>query len=175
MRSVLLTAVLLPLVSFGSPPDVPDPSDAKVATQKKAKLTAGERRERVKTKLVKKTRLRHTLRIAEVLDLSEKDALRLSETLSRFDGRRAELIDRMMSAGLTIRSAARGEADSYGELDRATAQFVEAKAALVELDRQMLEAVATEFQLSPQQKARVALTFGPGEGKKLHGARPHLR
>lgn len=175
MRSVLLAAVILPLVSFASPPDVPRESDAKVKTKAGPKLSAADRRERAKTKLVKKTRLRHTLRIAEVLELSEEDALRLSETLSRFDGQRAQLIDQMMSAGMTLRSAARGEADSYGEIDRATRQFVEAKAGLVELDRQMLEAIATEFELSPREKARVALSFGPVEPREHRGARPHPR
>jgi hypothetical protein len=160
VRPLLLAAVLAPLVAWAVPQTPPEGPAGAGARGAEPKLTPEQRQERARAKLVKKTRLRRTLQIAEALELSDREAIRLSETLSRFDGQREALLERMMTAGMTLRRAARGDASAYGQIDQATSQFIDAKTALLNLDRQVLDTVAKEFQLTPDKKARLALSFG---------------
>lgn len=177
MRPLLLVAVLVPLVSFAAPADPAAAASRSERAGKDAKLSPEQRYERAREKVVRKTRLRRTLQVAEALELSDQDALRLSETLAKFDAQREALMEQMMNAGMTLRRAARGDTAAYGQIDQATQQFVDAKTGLLHLDRQALDVVARELKLGPDQKARLALSFGGahGEGFRLKKGRLHRR
>ncbi len=109
----------------------------------------------------KRMRLARTLGLAEVLDLDTAQALKLGDTLARFDERRKAARQQAMAATDVLRGAARGTAapkPTAAEVDGAIAKLLDARAQLQAVDREMLQAITRD--LSPEQKARAALFLG---------------
>ncbi len=169
MRPVLVAALVVPMFAFAAPNPAPPPgqpaADPAVRAQRQAEKRA---------KFVDKMRLRRVLEISEALDLSEAEALKMSETMARFDGQREALLQQMMESGQVLRRAAKGDSSAFGQVDAATGKWVEAKSAMLALDRQIYDALAQG--LSPDKRARLALAFGgAGREKGRLGARPGAR
>ncbi len=148
MRNALVALLLLPLVAVAEAPKKDAPPAAGPAQPDQARVE-------------KRMRLARTLGLAEVLDLDTAQALKLGETLARFDDRRKAARNQAMAATDLLRDAAQGNASprpTAADVDGAIVKLLDARAQLQAIDREMLQAITRD--LSPEQKARAALFLG---------------
>lgn len=140
MKKALVTLLLLPALALaeGAPKDKPagppgpDPA-----------------------RMLKRMQLARTVGLATVLDLDTEQALKLGQTMSRFDDRRKAIRDQARSARETLRTAATGGKASAADVDGAIAKLLDLRAQSQVLDKEMLQAVTQN--LTPQQKARAMM------------------
>ena len=133
-------------------------------------------------RMEKRMRLARTLGLAEALDLDAPQALKLGETISRFDERRVALHKQLRDAHDVLRRAAQGEKATAAEVDQAIQKALEARAQLQAVDRELIGVVTKD--LAPDKKARAVLflakfqrrfgghgpgMMGPGMGGPGHG------
>jgi len=107
---------------------------------------------------VKRMQLARTVGLATLLDLDTEQALKLGQTMSRFDDRRRAIREQARDAREALRTAATGGKASAAEVDGAVAKLLELRAQSQALDKEMLQAVTQN--LTPQQKARAVLFLG---------------
>jgi hypothetical protein len=175
MRKQLLGTMLaaaLPLAALaqGGPPAAQGPGQGSgAATAKDGPRFSPERME-------KRMRLARTLGLAEALDLDAPAALKLGETIGKFDERRVAAHKTMHDSREVLRRAAQGEKVSAAEVDQAIQKALDARAQLAAVDRDTVAAVTQG--LSPEKKARAVLFLGkfqrrfagmgPGMGPGMH-------
>lgn len=148
MRKTLIALMVLPVVALAQGP-------------KKSTAQAGDPGQPDPARAEKRMRLARTLGLAEVLDLDTAQALKLGDTLAKFDDRRKAARKQASDATDLLRGAARGTANpkpSSADVDGAIAKLLDSRAQLQALDREMLQAITKD--LSPEQKARAALFLG---------------
>jgi hypothetical protein len=121
-------------------------------------------------------RLARTLGLAEALDLDAPAALKLGETIGKFDDRRVAAHKTMRDAREVLRRAAQGEKVAAADVDQAIQRSLDARAQLTAIDKETVAAVTQG--LSPEKKARAVLflskfqrRFGAGMG---HGMGPGM-
>lgn len=141
MRKLLIAVVVLPAIAFAA---------------EGAREAAGPGPDPARAE--KRMRLARTLGLAEALDLDTEHALKLRDTLARFDDRRKALRQQAQDAREALRAAAQGGKAAAADVDGAIARLLDARAQTQALDKEMLQAVSQG--LSPQQKARAALFMG---------------
>jgi hypothetical protein len=126
-------------------------------------------------KMEKRMRLARTLGLAEALDLEPAAALKLGETIGKFDDRRVAAHKVMHEARDVLRRAAQGEKVAPADVDQAIQKALDARAQLTAIDRETVAAVTQG--LSPEKKARAVLFLanfhrrfpgGPGMGHGMH-------
>nr|WP_241758558.1 hypothetical protein [Pyxidicoccus parkwaysis] len=163
-RRAALALVLLPWVAVAQPPQGDKDRDARDV----------ERMERVE----KRQRLRQVLELSDALELDNAQALKMEETLRKFDERRRPLREQVRDAARILHAAARGDAASLPQVDAAAQRAFEARERIAALDREMYQALAKE--LPPEKRAKLALTLARSEGKeklskwKRNGVVPEL-
>lgn len=162
-RRVVLALALLPWVAVAQPGQGNKDKGAR----------DGERMERVE----KRQRLRQVLALSDALELDNAQALKMEETLRRFDERRRPLREQVRDAARLLYQASRGEAAALPQVDAAAQRAFEARERIATLDREMYQALAKE--LPPEKRAKLALTLARTEGKmrlkwKRHGGGPEL-
>jgi hypothetical protein len=125
---------------------------------------AGPRRD--PERMEKRMRLARTLGLAEALDLDAEQALKLGQTISKFDERRVAAHQQMRTAREVLRRAAQGEKVAPADVDQAIQRSLDARAQLQAVDRDTVAAVTKD--LTPEKKARAVLflskfqrRFGP--------------
>ncbi len=106
-------------------------------------------------RMEKRMRLARTLGLAEALDLDAPAALKLGETIGKFDDRRVAARKTMHDSREVLRRAAQGEKVSAAEVDGAIQKALDARAQLAAVDRETVTAVTQG--LSPEKKARAVL------------------
>ena len=106
-------------------------------------------------RMEKRMRLARTLGLAEALDLDAPQALKLGETISRFDERRVALHKQLRDAHDVLRRAAQGEKVQATDVDQAIQRGLDARAQLQAVDRETVAAVTQG--LTPEKKARAVL------------------
>lgn len=116
-------------------------------------------------------RLRKVLQISEALGLDDTQTLRLNETLSRYDARHRVLLLERIEARRTLAAAARKNPEALKRVEEAIRRLHDARAASLQLEREVFEAVARD--LPPEKKAMLLLSLGPSGHAALpgHGAR----
>lgn len=144
MRKTMLALMLLPVVALAqgnnkTPPQAggagPDPARAE-----------------------KRMRLARTLGLATALDLDTAQALKLGDTLAKFDDRRKAIHKQAADARDVLRNAATNDKAAAGDVDAAITRLLDARAQMQTIDKEMLQAITKD--LSPGQKARAALFLG---------------
>lgn len=143
----MMSVVLLPFLALAAPPDTDKNADRDAERQERS-----ERRER----------LRRVMGLADELDLDTQQALRLDETLRKFDERRKPLMEQVRESALTLMRAADGDASAQGQVDQASQKAFDARAQLAALDREMFQALSKD--LPSQKKARLALYLARSQG-----------
>jgi hypothetical protein len=127
-------------------------------------------------RMEKRMRLARTLGLAEALDLDAPQALKLGETIAKFDDRRLASHKQMRDAQDVLRRAAQGEKATAAEVDQAIQKALDARAQLQAVDRELIGVVTKD--LAPDKKARAVLFLakfqrrfgGPGMGRGMgHG------
>lgn len=126
----------------------------------------------------KRMRLARALGLAEALDLEPAAALKLGETIGKFDDRRLAAHRAMHDSRDVLRRAAQGEKVSAADVDQAIQKGLDARAQLQAIDRDTVQAVTQG--LTPEKKARAVLflsrfqqhfgpAMGPGMGRGMMG------
>jgi hypothetical protein len=174
MRKTLIALVLLPMAALAQGP----------AKDKAGPGPADGRRPDAE-QMEKRMRLARTLGLAEALDLDTAQALKLGDTLAKFDDKRKAARKQGMDAREVLRKAAQGDKTAAGDVDGAINRLLDSRAQLQATDKEMLAAITKD--LAPEQKARAALflgrfrerierhmmPFGPGgQGGMHHGMMP---
>jgi len=138
-------------------------------------------------KMEKRMRLARTLGLAAALDLDTAQALKLGDTLSKFDDRRQAVRKQAMEARQVLRSAAQPDSKATAaDVDGAISKLIDTRSQLLAIDKDLVAAMGKD--LTPQQKARAVLflarfrerierhlmLFGPG-GRGMDGRGPGMR
>jgi hypothetical protein len=129
-------------------------------------------------KMEKRMRLARTLGLAEALDLDAPAALKLGETIGKFDERRVAVHKQLRESREVLRRAAQGEKVSGADVDGAIQKGLEARAQLAAIDRDTVSAVTQG--LTPEKKARAVLFLAkfqrrfPGHGMGPGGYGPGM-
>lgn len=166
MKKLIVALIVCPALALAQGPGQggggrgpgPGPGDGP-----RARLAPAERAERME----QRARLARTLGLAEALDLDETAALRLRDTLRRFDERRLAAHKVKAEAHQALRAAAQGDRAQVAGVDQAIQRLLEADAQLAAIDRELLQAVTKD--LAPEKRARAVLflerferRMGPG-------------
>jgi hypothetical protein len=107
--------------------------------------------------MMKRMRMVRTIGLAEALDLSEAEALKARDAMSKFDDRRVALGKQMREVGDTLRKAARGDAAAQKGVDEALKRQRDLRGQAQALSDEMFQAVTRDF--TPERKAKAALFF----------------
>jgi hypothetical protein len=169
-KTVYALALLAPLAAPAAPPDRP-------ASAGRGPPEAAERDAR-REQMQKRMRLTRTLGLAEALDLTEAEALRMREVLARFDEKREPLRLKMREAREQLQKAARGDAAAQKGVDDALKRTRELRGQILALHDEQLQAITQG--LTPERKARAALfldrfreRMGRGMGEVRERVREH--
>jgi hypothetical protein len=100
-------------------------------------------------------RLARTLGLAEALDLDAAQALKLGESIAKFDDRRLAAHVQMRDARQVLRRAAQGEKVAPADVDAAIQKALDARAQIQAVDREIVATVTKD--LAPEKKARAVL------------------
>ncbi|WP_375761623.1 hypothetical protein [Corallococcus exercitus] len=109
-------------------------------------------------------RLRQVLELADSLELDSAQALKMDETLRRFEDRRRPLREQVRDSARILHQAARGDSAALGQVDAAAQKAFDARAQIAALDRELYQALAKD--LSPQKRATLAMVMARSEGMK---------
>lgn len=150
-KLLLMIAAAIPLATLAATPT--PPPGGSPPTNPKARLEQMEKRLRV-------TR---ALGLAETLDLDEVQALKMQETLAKFDARRLPLWQALRDSMQVLQRAARGDQVTQAQVDQTVNRAFETRVQLQQLDREMYQAVTQG--LSPQKRARAAIFLSHFDGR----------
>ena len=162
-KLVMMAALALPLAVLAQ-----GPAAGQGAGPGRGKGGQGPDPARVE-RMEKRMRLARTLGLAEALDLDASQALKLGDTLAKYDDRRLALHKQVFDSQQVLRNAARGEKVDAAAVDQAFQKAFDARAQLQAIDKEAFGAVAQG--LSPEKRARALLflarfqnRFGPRHG-----------
>ena len=162
--AVIVAALPLPALAQGPQAGAPAPGPGQQG--------AGQRMN--PERMEKRMRLARTLGLAEALDLEAPQALKLGDTIAKFDDRRIAAHKQLRDSRDVLRRAAQGEKATAAEVDQAIQKALDARAQLQTIDRELVGVVTKD--LSPDKKARAVLFLakfqhrfgapgmGPGRG-----------
>lgn len=102
-------------------------------------------------------RMMQVVGLTEALGLSTQDALRVDETIRRFDERRRPLKDTVRESARIVMEAAKGDNGALGQVDQAIARVLDARVQLAQLDKEQVQALSNG--LSAQQRAKLAMFY----------------
>lgn len=110
-----------------------------------------------------RARMLRVMEISEALEMSPPESVKLSDTLAQFDEKRTPLQHELQANAKILRRAARGHAEAFPKVERALVRVQELRQQLRQLDNELFANLSKG--LSPQKKARLALTLArlPGE------------
>lgn len=134
IRAAVLTVALLPLAALAEPPEA----------RKEAELEAE-----------KQLRLARVLGLAEDLELDSAQALKMDETMRKFDERRRPLKEQVRESADILERAADGDSSAMSQVEQAAQRAFDARAQLAALDREMFQTLSKD--LPPQKRAKLAL------------------
>jgi hypothetical protein len=116
----------------------------------------------------KRMRVTRALGLSEALDLDEAQALKMQETLAKFDARRLSLLQTLRDSAQVLQRAASGDQAAQSQVDQNVARFFETRGQLRQLERETFQAV-TQGQ-PPQKRARAAIFLSHFYGQFGMGA-----
>jgi hypothetical protein len=155
IRMAVLTVVLLPLAVLAAPPEADKAQELEAEKQARVARVVG---------------------LAEDLELDSAQALRLDETLRKFDERRRPLREQVRESAEILERAAEGDSAALSQVEQAAQRAFDARAQLAALDREMFQALSKD--LPPQKRAKLALFMARFDNKFMklkHKFREHKR
>jgi len=105
--------------------------------------------------VARQVRMRQVVGLAEALELTEADALRVSQIIQSFQERRRPL--QVSESAKIIKRAADGDAAAIAQVDTALSQMFAARIQLTQLNQEMFNTLGQG--LTPQQRAKMAIYF----------------
>jgi Spy/CpxP family protein refolding chaperone len=184
MKKLMAALMTISSLAFAAPP----------AAQPQAQATQsgwgdkGEKQEMRREDFEKRMRLMLVVGIAENLNLSETEAIRLADKMKVFEDQRKPLREQMHDSMQILKAASDGDQAALGKVDQATATVFDTRAQLAAVDKQMFLTVSKD--LTPQKRAQLAIFLakfmqhaqgmkhegmgGGGEGFGGRGGRRHV-
>jgi hypothetical protein len=104
-----------------------------------------------------KARVAMVVAIAEALELSEADALKMSEKLRSIEDRRLPMRAQMHEAMKSVRAAAEGDPAALAQVDANVQKVLDGRAQMAAMDKELFTFLAKD--LPPQKRARLALVL----------------
>jgi hypothetical protein len=146
MKKLALTLALVPMVALaaGGSGSSPDPAPGPRGKNPEAAH-----------RMQKRMQLALTLGLAETLDLSGAQALKLNEQIEKLAPRRVAVRQRMREAVEVLRRSAKGEKVAAGDVDQAVTSLLDARAQLQAIDRELVTTVTKDQP--PEKRARAVL------------------
>jgi len=144
IRVAVLTLALLPMAALAAPPDAQARAEADLQAEKQARLA-------------------RVLGLGEELELDSQQALKLDETLRKFDERRRPLREQVRESAEILERAADGDTTALSQVDQASQRAFDARAQLAALDREMYQTLSRD--LPPQKRAKLALFMARFDNK----------
>ncbi len=142
MKRALLAACLVSSMAFAG------------AKGGAGKWAGGDRAER-QEELSRKSRMMAVVGIAEALELSDADALKLSEKLKGLEERRKPIRDSMTDAMRAIKAAADGDATALATIDQDVIRLLDGRTQMAVLDKEMFTQLSVGQ--TPLKKAKLAM------------------
>ncbi len=124
-------------------------ASAQAATQREAKAKANAALQE------RRVRMLATVGIAEALELSDTEALKLSETFRVFEDRKRPIRQSIGQAMKQVKAAAEGDTVAQAQIDTHIKTVLEGRAQLAQIDRELFNALSAGQ--SAQKKAKLAL------------------
>jgi hypothetical protein len=115
------------------------------------KVQRKEGRERVE----KRIRLMRLVEIADRLELDDRQAMKINETLQQFDERKRTAHEEMKASRQALKRAAEGEATASKEIDVALDRVLDGRKRMLDLDQDLYRTLSRD--LTPKQRARLAI------------------
>jgi len=158
MKKFALLLALTPMLALaaGSSGSSPDPAPG----------TRGINPEAA-NRMQKRMHLALTLGLAETLDLSGAQALKLNEQIEKMAPRRMAIRQRMREAAEVLRRSAKGEKVAAGEVEQAVTSLLDARAQLQALDREFVTTVTKDQP--PEKRARAVLFLAKFHRRAMQG------
>lgn len=103
-------------------------------------------------------RLMAVVAIADALDLTEAEALKVGDKLKGFDDRRKGMHESMFESMRSLRAASEGDAAALPLVDANVQKILDGRTQMAALDKELFNSLAQG--LSPQKRARLALVLG---------------
>lgn len=144
IRLAVLTVALLPLGVLAAPPEAD--KDAELEAEKQARVA-------------------RVVGLAAELELDSAQALRMDETLRKFDERRRPLREQVRESAQILDRAADGDNAAMAQVEQAAQRAFDARAQLAALDREMFQELSKG--LPPQKRAKLALFMARYENKYM--------
>ncbi|HYV49849.1 MAG TPA: hypothetical protein VFA20_33565 [Myxococcaceae bacterium] len=102
-------------------------------------------------------RMMQVVGLTEALGLSTQDALRVDETIRKFDERRRPLKETVRESARVVMEAAKGDNAALSQVDQAINRVLDARVQLAQLDKEQMQALSSG--LNAQQRAKLALFY----------------
>ena len=118
-------------------------------------------------RMQKRMHLALTLGLAETLDLSGAQALKLHEQIEKMAPRRVAVRQRMREAAEALHRSAKGEKVAAGDVDQAVTSLLDARAQLQALDREFVTTVTKDQP--PEKRARAVLFLAKFHRRVMQG------
>lgn len=150
MMSMLVLGSLTALTAFAAPPGgKPGPGPGKWGGEDRADRMEARERE---------VRLMFVVAIAEALELTEGEAIKLSEKIKVLEEKRRPLRQGMGEAMRAVKDAADGDATALTQVDANVAKVLDGRAQMAVLDKELFTTLAQGYP--PLKRAKLALVLG---------------
>jgi hypothetical protein len=157
-RLMLVTALVAGLTAAAAPPGGPARDTDNDGVPDRAE------------RFGKRARMMSVVSIAEALELSEADALKMSEKLKTVEDRRQPVRQAMHQAMRAVKAAADGDASALREVDANILTVLDGRAQMAAMDKELFGLLSKD--LSAEKKAKLALVLARlGQEHGLRGGR----
>jgi len=171
MKTKLLMSVVMlsAVVAFAAPPE-------KGGKGEKGGKWGEGREERMEDR-AREMHLMYVVAISEALELTEPEAIKLSEKIKGVEERRRPLRQAMGEAMKSLRDAAEGDAAALPLVDANVQKVLDGRAQMAAMDKELFTTLAQGY--APQKRAKLALVLarlhmeGKGMKKGHEGRRGH--
>jgi hypothetical protein len=118
-------------------------------------------------RMQKRMHLALTLGLAETLDLTSAQALKLNEQIEKMAPRRQAVRQRMREAAEVLRRSAKGEKVAAADVDQAVTSLLDARAQLQAIDREFVTTITKDQP--PEKRARAVLFLARFHRRAMQG------
>jgi hypothetical protein len=150
MKTKLMMSMLVfgALAAFAAPPPGASGKPGKFGGDRDDRMEARER----------EARLMYVVAISEALELTEGEAIKLSEKLKGIEEKRRPLRQSMHEAMRAVKDAADGDATALTQIDANVAKVLDGRAQMAVMDKELFTTLSQGYP--PLKRAKLALVLG---------------
>ena len=151
------TKLLLSMMVFGALSAFAAPPADKTGPAKWGGGADPERRAERMEERSREARLMYVVAISEALDLTEPEAIKLSEKIKAVEEKRRPLRQAMGEAMKSLKDAADGDAAALPQVDANVQKVLDGRAQMAAMDKELFTTLAQGY--APQKRAKLALVL----------------